>query len=113
MAEVTTVRRLPRWAEDKIAALQSEVKAAKRALAAFEGDTATNVFRVADMDYPPLPPSTIRFRFGPTYDDFIDCSIDHGSLLVRGGGTLLTQPEASNTIRVALAESSTGLWKGE
>ena len=113
MAEVTTVRRLPRWAEDKIAALQADVRKWRTAVSFYEGTKETNVFRISGMEHLPLPPSTIRFRFGPTYDDFIDCSIDHGSLLVRGGSTLLTQPEASNTIRVALAESLTGLWKEE
>jgi hypothetical protein len=109
MAEDIT--KLPKWArrrieyaERELAHLQAEMRGQ------FPG---TDTFRSPymfkndlDSDGIPLPKGeTVRFKFGESWDSYIDCMIRDDdptgpTLEVRGGYGLAVEPRSSNSIRV-------------
>ena len=99
------VARLPKWAQRRIKILERKfLEAEERAETLrqqLSGEKETKVIAnyYHDEEKQFLPDRTeIRFVLGDKSENYIEVSVRHGLLLIRGNRSILLHPEASNSI---------------
>ncbi len=95
------IKKLPKWAQQKIRVLISNLTRKTQELEEMFGTKETNIFMGRYHNTKPLiKDSIITFKLSPNEADNIDCQIDGNKLRISGYLALMVIPEASNVIKV-------------
>ena len=96
--------RLPKWAQQDMLRMESDLQAAEKKIREMAGESneGTEVFIWSGLDNIPLPArSQIRFRCEADHNyRHFDVSIRDGNLRIYGSGTFTVQPQSANSVEL-------------
>jgi hypothetical protein len=99
--------RLPKWAQEELRSLRSQLGTSKRLNEELRGDvgeTDVHVQNYSSHDQPLPKGARVQFRLGQRFDQYVSVHSEGGHLWLHGGRFLTIHPHVSNAFHVSVGE---------